>query len=361
MAQALPPIVKNRLTKVVRPEIGGTERPKLISQRRTEFPPRRRRLLFRAAPALVATAACVPLLTAGAAPATTTSASTTPELFPNSAFDHPIVYQPVAADSSTLVADLVTQSHTIYKQIGVGFKPIYTVPANQPLVPVTATTGCYKGFLSTLGPGVPIPPGAYNSGTSDANVIVSQPSTGRDWEFWKATETNGQWSACWGGGLNALSSSGVFPYPFGESASGISYLATTITEADIASGQINHAINLQVEVCNGFTAPADRTDCGSHPGTPAEGTWFRMSATTPMPAGLTPFAQMVFRALQTYGAVVTDHAGAVMITAEDTADWAFQGHTGPDPITTAFAGHPEYSVLNGMPWSQLQVVVPRPA
>jgi hypothetical protein len=81
-----------------------------------------------------------------------------------------------------------------------------------------------------------------------------------------------------------------------------------------------------------------------------------MSATTPMPPGMTPFAQMVFRALQNYGAVVVDKAGAVMIEAETSADWAFQGGTGVDPITTAFAGKPQYLVLNGMPWSQLQVV-----
>jgi len=204
----------------------------------------------------------------------------------------------------------------------------------------------------------PIPPGAYNSNTSDDTIIVSQPSTGGDWELWRATQTNGQWSACWGGGMNALTSSGVFPSPFGSSASGISYLATTITEDDVASGHINHAIPLQIKTCNGFTAPADRTDCGWHPGSPSEGTWFRMPASTPMPAGLTPFARMVFKALQQYGAVVLDRAGAVMIQGENSADWAFEGHTGTDPITTAFAGKPEYQVLNGIPWSHLQVILP---
>lgn len=288
----------------------------------------------------------------------TSSTGTGPELFPNSFFDHSVAGQPVAANSASLVANLVQQSHTVYKQVGVNFKPIFTVPSNQSFVPVQAASGCYQSFLSTLGGGVPIPPGAYSSYTSDENVIVSQPSTGGDWELWKATQTNGQWSACWGGGMNALSSSGVFPYPFGSSASGISYLATSVTEADVASGQIDHAIAMVIETCNGFTRPADRTDCGSHPGTPSEGTWFRMPATTPMPPGMTPFAQMVFRALQNYGAVVTDHAGAVMIQAEAPRDWAFEGHTGTDPIVASFDGLPEYQVLNGMPWSLLQVIQP---
>ncbi|HEY3845059.1 MAG TPA: hypothetical protein VGL48_17570, partial [Acidimicrobiales bacterium] len=91
-------------------------------------------------------------------------------------------------------------------------------------------------------------------------------------------------------------------------------------------------------------------------GAPPEGTWFRMPQSTPMPAGLTPYAQMVFRTLQTYGAVVVDKAGAVMVQAENSNDWAFAGNTGTDPITTSFAGQPQYSVLNGMPWSQLQVI-----
>jgi hypothetical protein len=46
-----------------------------------------------------------------------------------------------------------------------------------------------------------------------------------------------------------------------------------------------------------------------------------------------------------------------MIQGEDSADWAFEGHTGTDPITAASAGKPEYQVLNGMPWSQLQVII----
>lgn len=336
--------------------------------------PLRRRWILGAATGVVALAVGVPGIGALAAtspgspttaPATTGPAvlgtgspAPAPTLFPSSVFDHPVVNQPVAANSDTLTANFVTQTHTIYKQVGVGFKPIFTVPSDQPLVHVSAADGCWQSFLSSLGQGVPIPVGAYNSGTSDQNVIVSQPSTGGDWELWKATQSNGQWSACWGGGLNALRSTGVFAYPFGESASGISYLATTITEADVAAGQIDHAINLQIEQCNGFTAPADRTDCGSNAGTPSEGTWFRMPADTPMPAGLTPFAQMVFKALQTYGAVVTDHAGAVMVTAENPYDWSFQGNAGADPITTAFAGAPEYAVFNGMPWSALQVIVP---
>jgi hypothetical protein len=270
-----------------------------------------------------------------------------------------VVNQPVSADTSNYVHRLVYQYATNYGSIGVNRNTIFTVPANQPLVPVSLASGCYGSFLSTLGNGVPIPAGAYNAGGSDQDLIISQPSTGQEWELWQATQTNGHWSACWGGGLN-LGSTGVFPAPYGLAATGISYLATTITEADVASGHINHAIAMQIFNCSGYVAPADRGDCTGAAGAPPEGTWFRMPQSTPMPAGLTPFAKMVFRTLQTYGAVVVDHAGGVFLQGENSNDWAFAGHTGTDPITTAFAGQPEYTVLNGMPWSQLQVIIAPP-
>jgi hypothetical protein len=313
---------------------------------------RRRRIFIGAASALLA-------LTAGgttlAARASTDSGLT---LFPNSVFNQPVASQPVSANSANYVSRLVFQYMYYYGSVGVNQVPIFTVPANQPLVPVSLASGCYGSFLSTLGTGVPIPPGAYNTNSSDDDMIISQPSTGRVWELWRATQTNGQWSACWGGGLNTQTSNGVFPAPFGLSATGISYAATTITESDVAAGRINHAIAMQIVNCSGYVAPANRGDCTGAAGAPPEGTWFRMPANTPMPANLTPFAQMVFRALQTYGAVIVDHAGAVMVQAENTNDWAFEGNTGTDPITASFAGKPQYSVLNGMPWSQLQVIAP---
>src|SRR6202011_5940871 len=101
---------------------------------------------------------------------------------------------------------------------------------------------------------------------------------------------------CWGGKLDSTTSTGVFSSPWGLSATGISYLATTITEADVASGSIDHTIALDIVDCDHHTLPAARGDCGAAPGQPSEGTWFRMAQGIGMPPGSTPFAQMVFRA-----------------------------------------------------------------
>jgi hypothetical protein len=193
--------------------------------------------------------------------------------------------------------------------------------------------------------------------------MIYQPSTGTGWEFWQVqSNPDGTYSACWGGKLDMSGSSGVFQNPFGLSATGISYLGTTITEADVASGSINHAIAVGIPGCYGYVYPADRQDCPSHPGDvpgqPPEGQWFRFPADLAMPPGLTPFGQMVFKAVQTYGMVVTDYAGGVMLEAEQPSDWAAEGNSGVDPITASWKGRPEYNVVANLPWAQLEALQP---
>jgi hypothetical protein len=265
---------------------------------------------------------------------------------------------PVDGNSNEFVNDLVTDYEDNYGGVGVNSQPVYSVPAGQSDVNVSVRPGC-NSFLSDTGSQIPIPPFTSLNGSSDDPLIVWQPSTGTDWELWEASrQSSNSYSACWGGKLDMATSDGVFPSTLGLSATGISYLATTITEADVASGSINHALAITLPACNGYVYPAGRGDCGSDPGQPAEGQWFRLPSYITMPSGLTPFAQMVFRALQTYGAVVTDHGGAVMLESEQTSDWAAEGHSGTDPITASWGGLQEYEVVASLPWSSLQVVDP---
>jgi hypothetical protein len=67
---------------------------------------------------------------------------------------------------------------------------------------------------------------------------------------------------------------------------------------------------------------------------------------------------MVCTAIQKYGMVVIDQGGAVMLGAEQPSDWAAEGNTGTDPLTTSWNGAQEYQVVANLPWSQLQVVDP---
>jgi hypothetical protein len=84
----------------------------------------------------------------------------------------------------------------------------------------------------------------------------------------------------------------------------------------------------------------------------------RFPSSLPMPSGLTPFGQMVFRAIQRYGAIVQDRSQGVYIGTEDSAVWAEQGESGTDPISASFAGKGQSGALAGLPWRSLEVVAP---
>lgn len=271
----------------------------------------------------------------------------------------------VTASSAQIVGNLVHQLHEYYGSVGVSDGPysipIFVASRDQKSVPVRVSSahGC-NDFTPDTGSRIPIPPNAEPASGSDGSLVVSQPSTSTEWELWRARRNpDGSWTACWGGRLSGTAELvGVFPAPYGLSASGISYLDTVVKESDVASGRIRHVLAMGVVECNGMVAPADRTDCGHSPGRPSEGTWLRLPPALHMPHGLTPFARMVFRALQRYGVVVTDQSGAVSIGTEDPRDWAIQGHNGIDPITASFAGKPSYAALDGVPWSKLEVIRP---
>lgn len=268
----------------------------------------------------------------------------------------------VRPDSATIVDNFVKQYEQYYGAVGVNNGrygvSIALASRNQRPVPVAVRRGC-GNFTTETGKMIPIPPHAQPASGSDGSLIVYQPSRDREWELWQARRTNGSWSACWGGLLGHLqNSSGVFPFPYGLSASGISYLASTVTFANVEAGSIDHVLALSVVRCNGSVAPADRGDCGSDPGQPSEGSWLRLPPKLVIPTGLTPFARLVFKALQRYGAIVMDQSGDVSIGTQASMDWTLQGHHGVDPITSSFAGRPKYEALRGIPWSQLQVIYP---
>jgi len=282
-----------------------------------------------------------------------------PPFFPHTLFTSgQVASWPLDPNSATIVANLVSDYKTEYGSVGVNSLPLYSVPAKEAQVPLRVTPGC-NNFLPSTGRRIPVPPYVSLNGSGDNPLVIYQPSTGWDWELWQTARSPlGGYQACWGGKLNVRRSSGIFPWPFGLSATGISYLATAITQADVASGQIDHALALEGPDCNGFVYPADRGDCATDPGQPAEGQWFRLPADLPVPRGLGLFARMVFVALQKYGAVITDRSGAVMIQEEQPVDWGAEGHRGLAPTVLAWAGQPEFAVVANLPWSQLQVVDP---
>jgi hypothetical protein len=155
-------------------------------------------------------------------------------------------------------------------------------------------------------------------------------------------------------------SDGVFPAPYGLSASGLSYLGGAIKAHELQSGVIDHviAVNLVETTIGKQVAPANRNDGKSSSAIAIpEGTRFRLDPSIDVTKlDLSPVAVTVARALQRYGMVVTDTAGAVVLMAEDAQPFLAAGE--PNPYEALFAGTPSYSVLDGMPWSRLHVVPP---
>jgi len=273
-----------------------------------------------------------------------------------------------APDSASLVDDFIQQYQDAYGTVAINTtsysSPVYTVPAGQPTVTVTPLNCLGYGTPAQLPDelsAVPIPPGATPAAGSDADMIIYQPATDSEWELWRAADNNGSWTACAGGKIQDVSSSdGVFPDPLGVAASGLSLLAGQIHLSDIASGSINHALEVQVpETAQGtVVAPADRTDGWSTASDAIpEGTRFRLDPDVDLASlGLSPAALEIATALQRYGMIVSDTSGAVSLIAQDPSPQMAAG--APNPYDAWFGTTPSYDVLNDVPWQDLEVISP---
>jgi hypothetical protein len=275
---------------------------------------------------------------------------------------------PLDPQSPAIVSNLQSQIQTYYGHAALNTSsysaPIYTVPADQPTVNVTfnncqSKPGVDPNFLAQL-QSVPVPAGGVPSIGSDSEIVIWQPSIDTEWEFWKMAKdpNTGVWSACWGGRLDHVSQNpGIFPSPYGTSASGLPMLGYLIRVSELQTGVIDHAINLEVPLARAsvYSWPANRTDGqGTDPTDPAEGERFRLDPSLDLSTlNLSPGALMIARAMQQYGLIVTDAAGAVVIQAEDPRPYETNG--APDPYTSFFSG-PQYTWLQGIPWQHLQAV-----
>ena len=316
--------------------------------------------------------------TTTAAPATTTTSTTVapltqtavqtvgrlPRFAPSSFW-----YQAIPAtttlhpSSSALVSEFDRQWKAYYGTVGINTTqytpPVFVASATTPLQVVHLWDCQSKGFLdaalSSQFLAVPMPADATPSSGTDAELVVSQPSTDSLWELWKARRTStGGWEACWGGKLGGVSlGQGLFPFPYGTAATGISLAGGLITPEELNAGHIDHALAVSlVELQQkNFSWPAGRTDGTSSTSPIVEGQRFRLDPTLDVDAlPITRTAKIVAKALQTYGMVVRDRSGAVTFYAENTLA---EGRTDLYP---AIFGTPTYKVLAGIPWSRLQAL-----
>ncbi|MFC5381892.1 hypothetical protein [Aquipuribacter nitratireducens] len=207
---------------------------------------------------------------------------------------------------------------------------------------------------------VPIPEGAEPAEGRDRALSVYSPTTDQLWEFWRADEREGGWYACWGGRLDEVSESeGIFEDGWGSTATGLSHTAGMVRIADVRAGRIEHAVALAIPepaTWKEYSWPAQRSDGWSDdPDAVPEGTRLRLDDDVDVEAlDLHPVAEMIARAGQEYGFVVTDRADTLAVTTESGVPE--QQATGQNPWEELLDGTPTYEVLADFPWDALEVL-----
>lgn len=278
---------------------------------------------------------------------------------------------PVAADTDVLVsrlrADVLGDWHHAAEVNAYRYNTsFYAAAPDQASVDVTFDDCQHKGYVPDglySGPayfrGVPIPENPQPAQGTDAQLNIYDAAQDRLWEFWRVRKDDqGRWHACWGGRVDDVSTSrGVFPAPYGVTASGLVMSTGVNGIQEAARGDIDHAIALNVKDARRLVHswPANRTDGrGVDPDLLAEGQRLRLDPSVDVGSlGLTPLGEAVARAAQRYGFIVTDLAGAVSISTESgEPDRVRQGL---DPWNVLLGG-PSYEALAGFPWDRVQAL-----
>ena len=310
---------------------------------------------------------------------------------------HSFVHTPLPADapidekSEIWVKELQRQIKAYYGAATVSIDqyspPIYIVPADQPTVRVAAERPHDPAWrfppLQALWNEVPLPDNMRAADGTDKEAIIYQPSTGRYWEFWlleksgrTAVNSVGrsvpEWRAAWGGQIaNLAENPGYFPttakgYKFGTTATGLVLLGGLMTIDEQRRGFIEHAVHFAIPHARAsvWTHPAQRTD-GNDTSELAipQGATFRLPADLDLEKlDMDPYARMVARAVQKYGMVLRDTAGAVTFYAENPqvqgTGHPYSGRNGIlrcEEVTISWACSPS-SRLRGFPWDRLQAL-----
>lgn len=220
-----------------------------------------------------------------------------------------------------------------------------------------------KGYLpSEFAPvlqQVPIPEHTKEAAGLDRNITIYNVETGDLWEFWKASkDSNGQWSACWGGKLNVnTASEATFTGNTGSTATGISQTALSISIDEARRRVINHCVGfVMINIQSGHVWPARRADGYlNDTSKPKEGTRFRLPQSFNLDSiNLHPVAKAIAVAAKTHGMILFDKAGSVGVTAESGQRFVDAGLD--NPWTGILDGTPTYRVMRNFPWGSLEAI-----
>ena len=156
---------------------------------------------------------------------------------------------PAAPNSAAMVANLNSQIVNNWNGVAAfnahQYNTAFAVASpNTPLIRVKwwdcfgygwTPDGLYNGRTQFVD--VPIPAAAIPATGTDRELSVWSPSQDKLWEFWQMSkDASGQWSACWGGRIDNVSTSiGQYLGDFGVAASGLAMASYTVTMSEARS------------------------------------------------------------------------------------------------------------------------------
>jgi hypothetical protein len=167
---------------------------------------------------------------------------------------------------------------------------------------------------------------------SDAQIIVLDPATGREWNLWQVSFDGTTIHASNGNLVPGSYWIRIDGFPPSRGA-GIPYYAMLVQPEEIEGGAIRHALSMPIKNTDGTTyvPPATKLEHPDNsPGIPA-GTRFVLDVTNDeidtwvkaLPPELSPAtrrsARIIAEALRTYGFFVTDTSGGAHLQFEDYA------------------------------------------
>ena len=255
-------------------------------------------------------------------------------VFPaDNAWNRDVSADPVASNSAALLS-VMSPSNAVHLDLGTTEEyygiPWSVVPASQPLVTIEyGTDGTDYSDESDLGP-MPIPLDAPIEGGSttdptpssgDRHVLVVQQGSCVLYELYNAVRTSTGFrvssSAKWDLTVNATRPAGWTS----ADAAGLPILPGLLKHAEVAAGEINHAIRFTVpHVRRAYVAPASHCGQYSDESLPPYGARVRLKADFSL-APYTGDALVILTAFKKYGLILADQGSAWYVTGSSDPEW----------------------------------------
>lgn len=280
---------------------------------------------------------------------TTTIQSATVAFSATSPWNVPIAANPVLDPNSASIAGYLGSELKAYADLYEFGTPVWEASAGDPLASVSCTESW--GTCQLAQQQIPIPAVAETSGGSDGSMVVIDTNTHMGYDFWRASRLSlTSWTAAWGTRFE-MGGSGTGG---GATGSGVPLLAGLPRLAEMAQGQIDHALGFVSDntCASVYRYPASKTDGRSgQSNCIPEGARIQLDPSIDVDAipGMTPGEKIVAHALQRYGAYCKDSGGARLAFGFENP----AGKTNPYP---ALGFSWDYYDMPHIPWNRLRVL-----